>query len=109
MSTYAQKLRLPNWQKKRLEIMQRDNWRCVFCLDNNSQLQVHHKEYIRGHEPWEYDNDNFLTLCEACHNLWHFTGEPSDLKKHLIERHGSGTITTDAVTTLFQVHHLRAI
>lgn len=34
-------------------------------------LNIHHKYYIAGHKPWEYDNDALLTLCEDCHKNWH--------------------------------------
>jgi len=34
-------------------------------------LNVHHKYYIQGHKPWEYENDALITLCEDCHKRWH--------------------------------------
>ena len=57
------------WQKKRLEIMQRDNFTCKDCGDTESQLQVHHKAYIYGNNIWEYDNESLITLCESCHSI----------------------------------------
>lgn len=65
--TYSQKLRDPRWQKKRLEILQRDNWRCVLCGDDKHNLQVHHCVYRRI-EPWEYPDYLYQTLCESCHS-----------------------------------------
>lgn len=111
LSTYQEKLRLPSWQKKRLQIMERDNWACLICADCGSCLQVHHKEYIYGREPWEYEDDNFMTLCEACHNLCHHTGTKTDLKEHIMSRFrwdGSGTITQFGLEYLFQ-HHLLGV
>lgn len=70
MSTYSERLQNPNWQKKRLDILSRDNWSCIECgdgLKNDVTLQVHHKEYIFGRAPWEYENENFETLCGNCH------------------------------------------
>ena len=67
--TYSEKLRDPRWQKKRLEILQRDNFACLLCNDNKTELQIHHKKYIKGHEPWDYGNENFQTLCKHCHCL----------------------------------------
>jgi hypothetical protein len=64
---YSEKLKDPRWQKKRLEIFERDKWTCQFCGDTESTLVVHHLEYIPGREPWEYDNSYLLTLCEGCH------------------------------------------
>ena len=30
-------------------------------------LYVHHKYYVNGKNPWEYDNDALVTLCQDCH------------------------------------------
>lgn len=65
--TYAEKLRHPNWQKKRLEIMELDRFRCRHCESKDISLNVHHLYYINGAEPWEYDNNALITLCEICH------------------------------------------
>ena len=67
MSSYSDKLKDPRWQKKRLEIMQRDNWTCQLCFDTEETLQVHHKKYIYNKSPWEYDNKHLITVCETCH------------------------------------------
>ena len=67
--TYAEKLRHPKWQKKRLEIFQRDGFRCVKCDATHINLQVHHKFYEYGKDPWDYDNRMLVTLCEGCHEL----------------------------------------
>lgn len=64
---YSEKLRDPRWQKKRLEIMDRDLWSCQHCFDESSILHVHHKIYEPDKMPWEYHNDLLITLCEACH------------------------------------------
>jgi hypothetical protein len=64
---YKEKLRDPRWQKKRLEIFERDNWRCAFCGDATSPLAVHHRWYENGKEPWEASNEALLTLCDQCH------------------------------------------
>lgn len=65
--TYSEKLKDPQWQKKRLEILQRDEFSCQVCGDERSTLHVHHRRYINGREPWEYTNDQLVTLCENCH------------------------------------------
>ena len=64
---YAEKLKDPRWQKIRLEVFQRDEWTCDICLDDQSTLHVHHKIYQSGRDPWEYDLDSLVTLCEGCH------------------------------------------
>jgi hypothetical protein len=65
--TYGEKLKSPEWQKKRLEILQRDNFTCTMCGSKEKQLHVHHKVYIYKNEPWDYENDFFTTLCIDCH------------------------------------------
>lgn len=66
-STYRELLRDPRWQRLRLEIMQRDEWRCTKCGDAETNLQVHHTFYLPGHKPWEYERSALVTLCENCH------------------------------------------
>lgn len=69
--TYAEKLKDPRWQKKRLEIFNRDSFRCQLCDDDSSTLIVHHKKYLPKTEPWEYDINLLITLCEGCHKKVH--------------------------------------
>jgi len=64
--SYSEKLKDPRWQRKRLEIMQRDKFACKNCGIDTKTLNVHHLEY-RG-EPWECPNLLLITLCEDCHN-----------------------------------------
>ncbi len=66
-SEYLKKLRDPRWQKIRLLIFERDNWKCQICLCDEKNLQVHHKYYFFENDPWDYPLDCFLTLCEVCH------------------------------------------
>ena len=63
--TYPEKLKDPRWQKKRLEIMERDNWTCQNCDNKDSTLNVHH--WIYGKNPWDSDSEHLTTLCEKCH------------------------------------------
>jgi hypothetical protein len=67
--TYAEKLRDPRWQKKRLEVFNRDNFKCRCCKAGTETLHVHHKHYEKDKEPWEYDLDYLITLCEDCHDI----------------------------------------
>jgi hypothetical protein len=64
---YSEQLKDPRWQKKRLEIMQRDNFQCQICGNKTKTLNVHHFQYGKNKKPWEYENDNLITLCEECH------------------------------------------
>jgi hypothetical protein len=75
-STYSELLKDPKWQKKRLDILNRDNFRCCQCGSVKNTLHVHHQYYIKGNMPWEYPDDSLITLCEFCHEVvdnynWH--------------------------------------
>ena len=65
--TYKEKLKDPRWQKKRLKILDRDEWVCQECYDSDSTLHVHHRYYSSGKDPWDYPDSALVTLCEACH------------------------------------------
>lgn len=40
-------------------------------LDRNVYLHIHHKYYVMGRLPWEYNNDELTTLCNCCHWALH--------------------------------------
>jgi len=62
---YSEKLRDPRWQRKRLEVMERDKFTCLACDDTKSTLNVHHMQY-HG-DPWDAPMGALETLCEKCH------------------------------------------
>jgi len=64
---YTDKLKDPRWQKKRLKILERDKWECKRCYNAESILHVHHRVYKKAKNPWDYTNDDLITLCEDCH------------------------------------------
>jgi hypothetical protein len=69
--SYADKLKHPKWQRKRLEIMSRDNFTCRCCKDTETTLHVHHVYYESNKDPWDSLNIDLVTLCEDCHKEWH--------------------------------------
>lgn len=71
MSTYAEKLKHPLWQRKRLEILNRDGFKCRGCGNGEKTLHVHHLKYTRGRDPWDYPDASLVTLCEVCHETEH--------------------------------------
>lgn len=80
------------WFAKREEILKRDGYRCVKCGVAESEdtvLQVHHKHYVYGRDPWEYENSSLVTLCADCHSEVHLNhdtpiyGPDSDNKINL--------------------------
>ena len=64
--TYSKKLSDGRWQRKRLQIFQRDGFRCQDC-GSQDDLQVHHLYYLTGIQPWEHPDDLLTTLCGNCH------------------------------------------
>lgn len=68
--SYADKLRDPRWQKKRLHVFERDDWRCTKCDDGTKELHVHHTIYFSG-EPWDIPIRFLKTLCDSCHKKEH--------------------------------------
>ena len=64
---YLEKLKDPRWQKKRLEILNRDHWACKYCGEKEKTLHVHHLFYFKDKDPWEVNNGFLITLCGGCH------------------------------------------
>jgi hypothetical protein len=84
MTRYAEKLRDPRWQRMRLEVMQRDGFSCQECGDTQTTLNVHHKHYLRGRDPWQYPLTALETLCENCHKAEHGRSEAKPNKTECI-------------------------
>ena len=61
------------WQRKRHEILKRDNFCCRVCLDNKiltrDGLQVHHIVPIREADHLKLEDRNLITLCYSCHEM----------------------------------------
>jgi hypothetical protein len=70
-TTYAEKLLHPLWQKKRLEVLEDNDFTCQLCGDKESTLHVHHKMYAKGKEPWDYTLKQYTVLCWNCHKNEH--------------------------------------
>lgn len=65
---YAKKLLDPRWQKLRLEVYQRDNFKCQCCGATDKTLNAHHVQYRGDAEgPWDYPASMIVTVCEDCH------------------------------------------
>lgn len=69
--SYYEKLKDPRWQKKRLEILNRDDFTCHLCNETEKTLHVHHIAYLSRKNPWDYDDAYLITLCDSCHELEH--------------------------------------
>lgn len=68
--SYSDKLKDPRWQKKRLEILDRDCHKCTVC-DYTKNLHVHHGYYSGQKDPWQYEDCSLHTLCSDCHDRTH--------------------------------------
>lgn len=51
--------------------MSRDGFKCNCCGNKEKQLHVHHRTYLNGLKPWEYDDSLLTTLCDDCHEKTH--------------------------------------
>lgn len=67
--SYAELLKDPRWQRRRLEMLSAAGWMCRSCFGENKTLHVHHRVYRKGAMPWEYTDAELIVLCERCH-VW---------------------------------------
>lgn len=65
--TYSEKLKDPQWQKKRLQILERDGFKCRMCSSSVKTLHVHHFAYSDMGYPWMVPDNCLITFCEDCH------------------------------------------
>lgn len=91
--TYAEKLKDPRWQKKRLEVMTRSGFRCDACGRGNETLHVHHLIYPRWEQgPWEMDSAFMECLCATCHGA---REEANQLNRAFFESRPTREIITE--------------
>lgn len=69
--TFAEQIKHPNWQRKRLEVLKDADWQCEHCGATDVTLNVHHKQYVKGRMYWEYERHELECLCEVCHKNHH--------------------------------------
>ncbi|MCP3690224.1 MAG: HNH endonuclease [Gammaproteobacteria bacterium] len=73
------------WQQFRLEVIELDGGCCNDCARSEPDvvLQVHHRRYIPGQAPWQYDYSDCETLCKGCHAARHGKVPPKSGWKYL--------------------------
>jgi 5-methylcytosine-specific restriction endonuclease McrA len=56
-----------NWEKLRLQVLERDGFVCQFCGKTNDRLEIHHKVPKRkgGLDMLE----NLISYCRKCHKI----------------------------------------
>ena len=64
---YADLLKDPRWQRKRLEVFEASGWRCQRCDNDKMELHVHHFHYLNGVMPWDYKTCDLACVCGDCH------------------------------------------
>lgn len=94
---YQEQIKSPQWQKRRLEILQRDKFTCQICGDKKTELHVHHIAYLKGRMAWDYSDKLLATVCSECHESIHTMNYDAQIIIfRLFKKFG-----TDAVTKLF--------
>lgn len=100
MSTYSEKLKDPRWQRRRLDILNRDNFTCKVCESTDNQLHVHHAYYVSGREPWEYPDWSLQTICAGCHK-----GKHDDETETFTRNIRNGAEDWEQIVTMIGVGH----
>jgi hypothetical protein len=75
MTSYAEKLKDPRWQRRRLEKLSSTEFLCEGCFEDGKTVHVHHRIYRRGADPWDYPDGELAVLCEECHEIEHLEEE----------------------------------
>ena len=73
--TYAQQLRHPKWEQRRLQVIEKAGSRCECCGNfgindgetSEVRFEIHHGYYTPGLMAWEYPDDVLYCLCPECH------------------------------------------
>jgi len=101
-TSYAEKLKDPRWIKKRVEILERDDWVCQNCGEDTTtlhvhQLHVHHTCYKAHINPWDYKKELLITLCETCHKKEHdkVNGHFKDVERAVQDAKETGYLISD--------------
>lgn len=115
---YTDQLAHPSWQKRRLQIFERDKWPCQAsdCRSTTKFLNVHHIEYFDNKKAWEYPDELLITLCQDCHEKENNRGSLEKILSNTLKSKGflvcdlvalSVRLERDEVFRDFLFHSLR--
>jgi hypothetical protein len=104
MNAYQLQLLNPRWQRRRLEVMSKNNFSCQICDEQNQELNVHHIKYKKHpngdkYEPWNYSDEELMVLCKDCHDLIH--KNESKVILFATKRFGLKRVQTVRIETIF--------
>lgn len=77
------------WKSKRAKILRRDNNECQKCKSRGKHHKaetVHHIKHLKDYPELALDDDNLISLCNACHNEEHpekLASKESEKKKQI--------------------------
>ncbi|WP_418988078.1 hypothetical protein [Bacteroides heparinolyticus] len=94
---YKEQIKSPKWQKRRLEIMGKDDFACQICGNKESTLNVHHLCYHSNSNIWDYEDWELITLCEECHKNEHSLAEDIQERIECLRKSG---------VTMFEIYAL---
>lgn len=105
--SYNEQIKSPHWQKRRLQILQRDNFTCQICGRTEKTLHVHHLCYRKDAKIWDYPDNTLITLCEDCHRMEHEMQSENDYSvTNLInDLLISGFTNFELVSILYKIAH----
>jgi hypothetical protein len=68
---YSSLLQRVEWLIRRDQILRRYGAYCHNCGKLGVDYQIHHKYYVTGLDPWEYQDDALVAYCPECHRTIH--------------------------------------
>ncbi len=105
--SYEEQIKSPYWQKRRLQILQRDNFTCQICGSTEKTLHVHHLHYRKDAKIWDYPDNTLITLCEDCHRMEHEMRSENDnsITNLIHDLSISGFTNFEIVSILYKIAH----
>lgn len=68
---YKEKLQSQEWRDFSRAAKENANYACQMYKRGKVRLNLHHLFYDLNKEPWEYEPQDVVVICEGCHNEIH--------------------------------------